>query len=85
MSLQKRRIDITFRGNTSLWWESPVTPMIHAGIAMCVLQARKKLCLKLELKDEGLMTDFTFLFFLLFVLLFTAYCRNSWDQPIRKA
>jgi hypothetical protein len=65
MFLQKRRIDITFRGNTSLWWESPVTPMIHAGIAMCMLQARRKLCLKLEHNVKGLMTDFTFLIFLL--------------------
>jgi len=84
MILQKRRIDITFRGNTSLWWESPVTPLIHAGIAMCVQQARRKLCLKLEHKVKGLMTDFIFLIFLLFVLLFTAYSRKSCDQPIRK-
>jgi hypothetical protein len=84
MFLQKRRINITFRGKTSLWWESPVTPVIHTEIAMCVLQARRKLCLKLEHKVKGLMTDFTFLIFLLFVLLFTAYGCNSFDQPIRK-
>lgn len=48
-----------------------------------VLQARK-LCLKLEHKVKGLMTDFTILIFHLLVLLFTAYSRNSCDQPIRK-
>lgn len=84
MLLQKRRIDITFRGNTSLWWKSPVTPMIHAGIAMRMLQTRRKLCLKLEHRVKGLMADFMFLIFVIFVLLFTAYRRNSCDQPIRK-
>jgi hypothetical protein len=82
MFLQKRRIDITFRGNASLWWESPVTPMIHAGIAMCMLQARRKLCLKFE-QCEGVNDRLNISHFLLFVLLITAYGRNSCDQPIR--
>jgi len=70
------------RGNTSLFVEessNPNDPCWDSDV-----YTAGKLCLKLEHKDKGLMTDYTFLVFLLFVLLFTAYGRNSWDQPIRK-